>query len=218
MKKHFILLIVTIFVCILSSNAQSPEVLKAKEILDKVSAKTKAYPAIVADFSFMIENLQANITETFNGTITIKGGKYKAELMDIETYFDGTTLWTYMPDANEVNISDASMMEDDMLDPASVFTIYEKDFKYIHAGEETINGKKVDIIDLFPDKRDKPFSRIKLYIYKDNLQFAKISQIGKDGTNYIIDIKKMNVNTSFEDSFFRFDTSKRQGIVVIDLR
>ena len=218
MKKHFILLIMTAFVCTLSLNAQSPEVLKAKEILDKVAAKTKAYPAIRADFSFMIENLQANITETFSGTITIKGGKYKAELMDIETYFDGTTLWTYMPDANEVNISDASMMEDDMLDPASVFTIYEKDFKYIHASEETINGKKVDVIDLFPDKRDKPFSRIKLYIYRDNLQFAKISQIGKDGTNYIIDIKKMNVNTSFEDSFFRFDTSKHQGVVVIDLR
>ena len=218
MKKHFILLIITIFVCILSSNAQSPEVLKAKEILDKVSAKTKAYPAIVADFSFMIENLQANITETFNGTITIKGGKYKAELMDIETYFDGTTLWTYMPDANEVNISDASMMEDDMLDPATIFTIYEKDFKYLYVGEETINGKKVDIIDLFPEKRDKPFSRIKLYIYRDNLQFAKISQIGKDGNNFIIDIKKMDVNASFEDSFFRFDASKHPGIEVIDLR
>ena len=218
MKKHLIISIAYIFAVVIASTAQSPEVLKAKDILDKVAAKTKGYSAIRADFSFTMENLQANIAESNNGTIIIKGNKYKVDMMDVETYFDGTTLWTYMPDANEVNISDASMMEDDMLDPATIFTIYEKDFKYLHVGEETINGKKVDVIDLFPDKRDKPFSRIKLYIYKDNLQFAKISQIGKDGNNFIIDIKKMDVNASFEDSFFRFDASKHQGIEVIDLR
>ena len=215
MRKYLIILL---FAFAINANAQSPEVLKAKDILDKIAVKTKGYSTIRAEFSFTIENLQANIKEANTGKITIKGNKYKVELMDTETYFDETTLWTYMPDANEVNISDPSMMEDDMLDPASVFTIYEKDFKYIHAGEETINGKKVDIVDLFPDKRDRPFSRIKLYIYKDNLQFAKITQIGKDGSNYIIDIKKMETNISVEDSYFRFDASKHPGIEVIDLR
>ena len=215
MRKY---LIISLFVFATNANAQSPEVLKAKDILDKIAVKTKGYSTIRAEFSFTIENLQANIKEANTGKITLKGSKFKVDLMDTETYCDETTLWTYMSDANEVNISDPSMMENDMLDPTQIFTIYEKDFKYIHAGEETINGKKVDVVDLFPDKRDKPFSRIKLYIYRDNLQFARISQIGKDGNNYIIDIKKMETNISVEDSFFRFDASKHPGIEVIDLR
>ena len=138
--------------------------------------------------------------------------------MGTEIYFDGKTIWTYLIDANEVSISDAAMQDDDLLDPSKIFTIYEEGFKYIHAGETTINGKKVDIIDLFPEKRSQSYSRIKVYIYKDNLQFAKLVQIGKDGNNYTIDIKKMEINVPADDSMFKFDTKKYPGVEVIDLR
>ena len=199
-------------------NAQAPEVLKAKEILDRVSAKTKGYTSIKADFSITLENLQVNVSDTYSGKIILKGDKYKVEVMGSEIYYDGKTTWTYLPDAKEVTISDASMLENDLLDPATIFTIYETGFKYIYAGEETINGKKVDIIDLFPEKRDQPYSRIKLYVYRDNLQFAKISQIGRDGNNYIIEIKKMEVNVPADDAMFKFDAKKHTGVDIIDMR
>ncbi|MDR2929136.1 MAG: outer membrane lipoprotein carrier protein LolA [Cytophagaceae bacterium] len=198
--------------------AQSPDVLKAKAILDKVAEKTKTYSTIRADFSITLENKQANITDTYQGKIILKGNKYKAEIMNTETFYDGKTIWSYLPDANEVNVSDPSMMEDELLDPASIFTIYDKNFKYIYAGETSINGKKADIVDLFPENRDKPYSRIKVYVYKDNLQFAKLVQIGKDGNNYIIDIKKMEINVPADDSMFKFDETKHPGVEVIDMR
>ena len=198
--------------------AQSPEVLKAREILDKVSARTKSYTTIKADFSFTLENLQAQITDTHNGAILIKGDKYKVNLMGVDTYFNGNTMWMYMKEANEVNISGPDMMEDDSLNPATIFSIYEEGFKYMHAGETTLNGKRVDIIDLFPEKRNQPYTRIKLFIYKDNLQFARIMQIGRDGNNYIIDVKKMETNVPADDSLFRFDASKHPGVEIVDLR
>ena len=198
--------------------AQSPEVLKAREILDKVSARTKSYTTIKADFSFTLENLQAQITDTHNGAILIKGDKYKVNLMGVDTYFNGNTMWMYMREANEVNISGPDMMEDDSMNPATIFSIYEEGFKYMHAGETTLNGKRVDIIDLFPEKRNQPYTRIKLFIYKDNLQFARIMQIGRDGNNYIIDVKKMETNVPADDSLFRFDASKHPGVEIVDLR
>lgn len=198
--------------------AQSPEVLKAREILDKVSTRTKSYTTIKADFSFTLENLQAQITDTHNGAILIKGDKYKVNLMGVDTYFNGNTMWMYMREANEVNISGPDMMEDDSLNPATIFSIYEEGFKYMHAGETTLNGKRVDIIDLFPEKRNQPYTRIKLFIYKDNLQFARIMQIGRDGNNYIIDVKKMETNVPADDSLFRFDASKHPGVEIVDLR
>ena len=56
---------------------QNPE--KAKEILDQVTAKTKTYKTIKADFSFSLENLQEDIKEEYKGNIAIKGDKYKAK-------------------------------------------------------------------------------------------------------------------------------------------
>lgn len=212
------LIMVFLFFAGLLLNAQSPEVLKAKEILDKVATKTKSYQTIKADFAFTLENKQAEITDTHTGSIIIKGDKYKINLMGVDTYFDGTTIWMHLKDAGEVNVSEPDMTDDQTLNPATVFTIYEAGFKYIHAGETTLNGKKADIIDLFPEKRDKPFSRIKLFVYRDNLQIGKITQIGKDGNNYIIDIKKMEVNKPAEDTLFTFESAKHPGVDIIDMR
>lgn len=216
MKRN---IIISLFVSVaFLINAQSPEVLKAKQILDKVAAKTKGYQTIQADFSFTLENIQAKLSDTNSGKILIKGDKYKINLMDVDTYFNGKTVWMYLKDAGEVNISEPDLMDDQTLNPATVFTIYETGFKYIYAGETTLNGKKADIIDLFPEKRNKPYSRVKLHIYQDNLQIAKITQIGKDGNNYIIDIKKMSVNVPAEDSNFTFDVSKHPNVEVVDMR
>ncbi|HHU56763.1 MAG TPA: outer membrane lipoprotein carrier protein LolA [Bacteroidales bacterium] len=202
-----------------SLHAQSPDVLRGKEILEQVSRKTKAYTSIKADFSFTLDNKQAQITDTHKGSILIKGDKYKAEIMGAETYFDGQNTYMYMTDINEVNISGPEMLdEEDSLNPATVFSIFEHGHRYLHAGETTINGKTVDIVDLFPEERNKPYSRIKLYIYQHNQQFAKIEQIGKDGTNYIIDIHKMETNLPVNDSDFTFDPAQHPGIEIIDLR
>jgi outer membrane lipoprotein-sorting protein len=226
MKK--LIALFSVFMLITAVNAQDPDVFKAKEILDKVAAKTKNYSTIRADFSITLENLQAKVSDTYAGKITFKGNKYKVELMNTEIYCDGETMWTYLPDANEVSISDASIMEDSMLDPTTIFTIYEKEFKYIYAGETTINGKKVDIVDLLPittsgltkdkNKKDPQYSRIKVFVYKDNLQFARLAQIGKDGNNYIIEIKKMEINVPADDAIFKKKKKKYQGIVVTDMR
>ncbi len=196
--------------------AQNPE--KAKEILDKVTAKTKGYSTIKASFSFGMENLQEEINEEYNGTISIKGDKYKANLMDVDTYFDGKTLWTHMIDAEEVNVDEPDPEDEETLNPASIFTIYETGFKYAYLGENVSNGINVYSIDLFPINRDKPYSRIKLEINKDSLQLYSIKQIGKDGNNYTIVVKELVTNTSMEDGMFVYDEAANPNVDVIDMR
>ncbi|TCO06931.1 LolA family protein [Natronoflexus pectinivorans] len=216
--KKIIATSLILFSILAMATSQDPAVFRAREILDKVSEKTRSYKTIKADFTFTLDNLQAQVTDSHDGSILIKGDKFKIDLMGVETFNNGNTMWMFMRDVNEVNISDPEMMEDDLLNPATIFTIYEEGFRYIHAGESTIKGKTVDIIDLFPDKRNQPYTRIKLYIYRDSLQFAKIEQIGRDGTNYIIDINKMETNLTVDDSTFSFDASKHPGVEVVDLR
>ncbi|TLX72642.1 outer membrane lipoprotein carrier protein LolA [Labilibacter sediminis] len=196
--------------------AQNPE--KAKEILDQVTEKTKTYKTIKADFSFSMENLQEDINEVYEGTISIKGDKYKANLMDVDTYFDGKTQWTHMIDAEEVNVDEPDPEDEETLNPASIFTIYQSGFKYAYLGETEVNGVVVYGIDLYPVNRDKPYSRIKLEIRKDNLQLHTIKQIGKDGNNYTILVKKMTTNDSMDDGMFVFNEAANPNVDVIDMR
>jgi outer membrane lipoprotein carrier protein len=218
MKKIFVLFSITLLFGATLALAQSPEVVKAKAILDKVSQVTKSYNSIKADFTFTLENKQADITDSYDGTILISGNKYKATVMNADSYFDGETLWTYLTEVGEVNISTPDPSDEMSLSPSNIFNIHENGFRYIHAGEQTTDGKQIEIVDLFPEDRDKPFSRIKLYVNKANHHISKITQIGKDGNNYIIDIKNMETNVPVEPSMFIFNTEEHPDVDVIDMR
>ena len=191
---------------------------KAKEILDRVSAKTKSFNTISADFSFSMENLQEDISETNEGTILIKGDKYKVSLMGVDTYFDGKVIYTYMKEAEEVNITEPDPEDEETLNPATIFTIYEKGFKYRYLGEGTEDGKTFYEIDLYPENRDKPYSRIKLRILKDDLTLYSLRQVGKDGNNYTVVVNSMKTNIPLADSDFVFDPAKHPDVDVIDMR
>jgi len=191
---------------------------KAKEILDKVSAKTKSYNTISADFTFSMENLQEEISETNEGKILIKGDKYKVTLMGVDTYFDGKTIYTFLKEAEEVNITEPDPEDEETLNPATIFTIYDKGFKYRYVGEGTENGKTFYEIDLYPENRDKPYSRIKLRVLKDELTLYSLRQVGKDGNNYTVVVNSMKTNIPLDDSDFVFDPAKYPDVDVIDMR
>lgn len=214
MKKNLLLFIIALLP--LSIFAQESE--KAKDILDQVSSKTKSFKTIKADFSFTLENLQEEITETYNGAIKIKGNMYMVELMDAKTYFDGKTLYTYMPDVEEVNISEPAEDDDEALNPAKIFSLYENGFKYRFIGEKTESGKNLYEIDLYPESHDKPFSRIKLLINKNDLTLYSLKQVGKDGNNYIIKVKKIQSDLPFNDSEFTFNKAAHPNVDLIDMR
>ena len=216
--KHIIITTVLLFGGFLALTAQSPEVQKAERILDQVSETTQSYKSIKADFTFTLENIESGTENTHEGSIILSGEKYKASVMNVDSYFNGETLWTHLKEVGEVNISNPDPQDDETLSPANIFNIYKEGFRYMFAGEDTIDGQPVNVVDLFPEDRDKSYSRIKLYVRKDNDHIAKISQIGKDGNNYIINIKNMKTNVPCESSMFIFDEEENPDIQVIDMR
>lgn len=214
MKKYF-----TTFACFIAAiavYAQSAE--KAKSILDEVTEKTKSYPSIIADFSLSMENLQEGISEVYDGSIILKGDKYKVSVMDVVKYFDGTLMYEHMLDAEEVNITEPDPESEETLNPATIFTIYQEGYKFNYVGDGTAMGKSCHEIDLYPENRDKPFSRIKLLIFKDNLQLYSLRQVGKDGNNYTVTIKQMSTDKTVDDKTFTFDQASHPNVDVIDMR
>jgi len=193
---------------------------KAKEILDKLSATTKSYKTVQIDFSFTLENQQENIKETNSGWVALKGDKYRLHMpaLGMDVYSDGKTNWSYLPDAGEVNITDNSSAQDNSLNPATLFTIYDKGFKYRYLGEEKVDGKNAYVIDLYPKDLTKDFTRVQLFIDAANYHIIKAKTFGKDGNIYTLVLTNMKTNQDLADSYFTFDPSKHPDVEVNDMR
>lgn len=193
---------------------------KAKEILDKVTQTTQAYKSIEASFSFEMENKEQRVKESNNGSIILKGNKYKVHLneLGVEVYSDGKNIWTYMAEANEVSISEFSSDNDELMDPSKVFTIYQNGFNYKFIGEETVNGKNNYVIDLFPQEKNSNYSHIKVHIDKAKMLICSAQMKGKDGNTYTVSVDQFKTDKPYNDSFFVFDPSKHPKIEVIDMR
>ncbi|MBA3898648.1 MAG: outer membrane lipoprotein carrier protein LolA [Bacteroidetes bacterium] len=213
------MIILTAFLAFNMANAVAQDDAKAKAILDEVSAKTKTYASIKASFSYNLENKDANINETQEGSISIKGKKYRLEIAGQEVISDGKSVWTFLKDANEVQINTVEEAADDAITPTNIFTIYEKGFKYKFEAEKTENGKAVYIINLNPiDVKGKPYHTVKLTIEKATKQILSIKVLSKDGNHYTYTVKNFTPNAEMPESTFTFNTAKYPKVEVIDLR
>jgi outer membrane lipoprotein-sorting protein len=195
---------------------QDPE---AKIILDQVSAKVKNCQTIQSDFELVIENKRENKSSKSKGLVKIKAEKYYMESMGSKVYFDGKTLWSYMEDVNEVTISQPSQVDNDFVEnPSKIFTFYNRDFKYHLIGEARMDEGWMYEIDLFPISLDQPYSRIKLFVNRENKELFLIKAVAKDGISYSVYIRNTKYDLSLDDNLFQFLPEKHKGIEVVDLR
>jgi outer membrane lipoprotein-sorting protein len=207
-------------ILILSAIGVNAQDAKAKAILDELSTKTKAYTSIKATFSYTLENKDQKIKETQEGTVTIKGNKYKLEIAKQEVICDGKAVYTIIKEAKEIqinNMPDPNSTES--INPSNIFTMYEKGFKHKYDGEKVEGGKTYQIISLFPtDPKGKQYHTVKLYIDKNAKQVNKILVLSKDGNNYTYQVKSFTPNTPVEDKIFTYNSSLYPKFEIIDLR
>jgi outer membrane lipoprotein-sorting protein len=199
---------------------QAQQDTKAKQILDEVSKNTRSFKTISADFVFSMENSEMDINERNEGTIKLKGQKYVVDLPDIgvKVFSDGKTLWNYMEDGNQVTISNLEDGGSELMDPSSVFTIYEKGFQSKYVGEKTIGNEIVHQIELFPDSEEHEVSKILLSVGKSDKMIKSALLYGTDGNIYGIEVKKMDTQTELPDSYFLFNASDYGDVEIIDFR
>ncbi len=215
MKKVLHLTIVLLS-CQLVFAQQNPE---AKKILDALSEKTKSHKVIEADFKVTFTNIKENIQNTSEGKIIIKGDKYRLKFIGTESFYDGKTLWSYLPDVNEVNITEPAPDDEDIFNnPKRLFTIYENDYKYQLIENLTKDGKDYSLVDLYPIDLEEEYTRIRLQINTSDYYLASATIFGKDGSTYTIAIVKYKTNSNFDDSYFTFNESQYPKVEIIDMR
>lgn len=216
MKKLFIAAFLVLG-SMMSVMAQSEA--KAKAILAEVSKKYRSYDVIKTEFSYTLENPEAKIKEVQAGTLFVKSkvNKYKVILKGQELISDGKSQWTYLRADKEVQVSEVDNSAD-ALNPARLFTIYEKGFKSLYTNDTKVNGKMVHNIDLSPTDTKRSFFKVKLQIDKLNKQIVNAIIFDKNGNRYTYSIKTFTPNIKVPESTFAFDAKLYPGVEVVDLR
>lgn len=218
-KSRILTLILSIF--IVSANAQSPgtkQDKKAEDILKGVTTKYQSFKSVKATFVITMENPKDKSKDVQKGTICLKGDKYKLEVAGQDIVSDGKTRWTYVKDANEVQI-DNLKTDENAITPANIFTMYEKGFLFKFIGEQNEKGMTYQLVELVPvEPKKKNYFKVKLSINKNDKFITTAQLFDKNGTIQTISVDKLTPDACNDDGIYSFNASKYPGAEVIDLR
>ena len=205
MKKH-IQVIAGLFLLLSTTllRAQDPGI----KILQSVAESLKSHKNMEVAFTAYIKEEPGKPFEKKDGVVYIQANAYKMVFDDMELICDGTTLWTYYSEDQEVMVGNAT--EDnsvnlyfDLLtesvggfqgtddDGNSVIALYDKDEYY-------------QDIDLVVDEKGTP-KRIDF--------FGDYNEVVMK-----LELHSFKFDQTFKEGFFTFDEKAHPGVDLIDMR
>lgn len=219
MKKITAIHIITFALLLISFTngfAQSNSA-KAAEILDEVTQKTKSYKSIIMEFTYQMENPDANINELTSGKVEVSGDKYRLEIAGQLIISDGKTIWTVLHDSEEVQVNEVSE-DDESFSPTKMLSDYSKDYKSKLDPKVTeLNGVDVYLLELTPNEK-KTFNHVNLFINKAKMQPYRMEIYDQNQSVYTYTITTFDTDTQLSDQDFTFSESDYPDFDVIDMR
>lgn len=210
-----ILLIATLIIATIA-NAQQAD--KAKNLLDEVNSKMSAYNNIYIDFKYNLDNMAENINQETKGNVTIAKDKYLLNYLGATKMYDGSKTYTIVPENEEVTI-EKNANEETAITPSRMLTFYKKGYKYKWDIQQNIRGRKIQYVELKPQKQSSEVKQILLGIDIQTKHIYNLIEIGKNGTKTTITINTFKTNQPLSDNIFKFDREKykKDGYTILEL-
>ena len=171
----------------------------------------KSHKNVALTFDYQISPDGKNFGETEKGKAWLQGEAYKIEMTDQQTISDGTTIWTYLIDDEEVMISNATDGEDNT--PLKLLTTLNESYVATLTG---LDSKGIATVELANPKGQYKRVTLKINTLKTEIQSADIYM--DDGSKAIVNVETMKFDEELDDKFFTFDTKKHPKVDVIDMR
>lgn len=189
---------------------------KSGELLDRLTLKTEAHKTIQVEFSYKMFNEEANINESTDGELLVMGNKYRLNIAGQDVISDGETSWTYIEDAEEVQINSVEDSED-AITPNKLLSSYNDNFRSKFIKEDFQYGTTVNVIDLTPFE-GKSYYKVRLIIDKRKDQLLEITIFDKNGSTYSYIINKFLANVDVDPDMFSFKEEDYPEADIVDMR
>ncbi len=211
MRKQTVILLLSLITLTLSAQ-KDPEAL---QVLSEFSRRATAAPSVTIDFKLITNDSKAGDVTTMSGSAIISGDRYKLVLDDYNIWTDGINVWNYLPDVNEVTITETDPDDDSFITkPSLLFTLYEDGYK-IRLVEQTSDEW---VIDLYPEEITSDLIRIRLKIGKTQYGLNGAEYKTKDGITMTLIADKYDLTFKPAADFFTFNPADHKGIDIIDMR
>lgn len=209
--------IIGLVLIVLSITAQAQDAVKAKALLDKVSAKVKTYKNIQIEFKYSLQNLKENINQESKGNVTLSGNQYVLNFLGVTKMCDGKKMYTISAEDEEISISNIGKNEEDTDTPAKMLTFFNKGFKYAWDITQTVKGKKIQYIKLIPISSKDDRKEILVGIDTKTNQIYNTITIGKKGTKVTLTVNSFKTNLTLPKNQFTFVKSKYPNYYINNL-
>ncbi len=193
---------------------------KAQDLLEKTKATFNSPYPIVASFTFVEGDKSSNTEFHTHGSLTSLDNKFILELPDSKSWYNGSTLWTYIKGADEVNISTPSKEEALAMNPTKLIDLYMKSFKCSYLGiDNSGNMKKTHHIRMDNTKKvGTPIESIDIWIDEKDFSLKRINISTNDNKNQEIILPEFKIDKSISVDIFNFDSKLFPTAEIFDLR
>ncbi|MCW5520615.1 outer membrane lipoprotein carrier protein LolA [Aureitalea sp. L0-47] len=180
----------------------------AKSLLNEVSSKVKSYNNISIDFKYNLNNTKENVNQDTRGDVILQGDRYLLNMMGTTRMFDGKTIYSIIPEDEEVTISSYDAGDDKEITPSKMLTFYEKGYTYKMDITQNVKGRKVQYVRLIPIDSRAEIKDILLGIDVQTKHIYKLIQTDSNGTKYTITVNSFKTNQPLSKTLFTFDEAK----------
>lgn len=153
-----------------------------------------------------------------SGKISLKGEKFVLEAGGMTTWFDGHTQWTYLPESDEVNITEPTQEELQGINPYAWLALYEHGYtsRLLPAG----GSKETDVrVEMKATAADAQIERLVVGIDKATWRPVRIAlTLSGSAEPVVITVRDYRTGLKWADSFFTFDRKSHPTAEIIDLR
>lgn len=206
------LLLFLLYVTLSSAQTQSAEAL-----LRSAEERFNRSGGVKASFTMRTENNKSGQTDSFEGAIRMAGSHFHIKTVDLESWFDGKSLWTHLIGSDEVNLTTPSTTEMDAMNPAVLFRLYKNGFNTKLIGTRQQKGATITLVELTPKAAKSDLQRIVIGI-NPLQQIVEIEMSTSDRIKNKITIHNYESGVTLPHSTFRFDPTQNPTLELIDLR
>ena len=179
----------------------------AKSVLDKVYAEYKKCPSITAEFVIRVGE------DEDEGTVLLQGSKFRTQMSNHITWFDGKTMWSYAKDNEEVNVTEPTQTQLAKINPYAFLGIYKTGYD-VAFGKNT---KAYYEIVLTAKSSKSSIKKAIIHVNRMNNHPTYV-MMGQTKGNIEIRVTSFKKGKKQADSAFKFNKAKYPKADVIDLR
>ena len=200
-----IILSLSILLLSVASYAQSSA--ESKAILDKASQLFEQSEGVKLSFMLSPDSPEGGALEPQEGVAFVKRNKFKLDMPYTTTWFDGTTQWVLLKDANEVNISSPTDEELISISPLGLLNMYKTNYVLKKPVAGSFNGKATTEIEMFPINKSQDFESLTITLNNKTNSVVMMKFTTRDGNK-----------NKLTDELFQFNKKNHPGVEIIDLR